>query len=104
MLYRRKPTIVKAEQFDPNRKPWPREITSWENEPARPRDMSWGYMMVKGSRVHVQAGDWVVRWDNRVWLVERNAFNALYEVLPGSEAASANINDLRFTETSNLQS
>lgn len=91
MLFVRKAVIVRAVQFDPHTKPWPTGIKPWDKEETRPRDMSWGWMVVNGNRVHVHAGDWLVYHGDRVWLVERDAFDKLYEVLPGSQEAAANL-------------
>jgi len=91
MLYTRKPVIVKAQQFDPTVKPWPSGVHPWDGEPVRPRDMSWGYVMVNGSRMHIRAGDWLVYGSGRVWVVEQDAFAELYQELPGSAEAAANL-------------
>ncbi len=91
MLYTRKPVIVKAQQFDPTMKPWPPGIHPWDKEPVRPRDMSWGYVMVSGSRMHIRAGDWLVYGSGRVWVVEQDVFAELYQELPGSKEAAANM-------------
>jgi hypothetical protein len=85
MLYTRRPVVVAAVQFDPTVKPWPTGIKPWDKEETRPRDMSWGYMMVNGSRVHVHSGDWLVTHGGRRWLVECDAFDALYATVPPFE-------------------
>ena len=59
-LYRKKPIVIEAEQFNPNAPLWPKGIIPWSQMDIRPRDMSWGYMQTLEGKMHVQAGDWII--------------------------------------------
>ena len=56
-------TIIKAEKFDPNKRPWPVCVTPWASNFIKPGDCSCGYIeTVAGKRKHILAGDWIVRY------------------------------------------
>lgn len=50
--------IVQAEQFNPEKRPWPEQMIPWTD--VRPRDASWGYVKKDGKKLHVWATDWIV--------------------------------------------
>ena len=60
MRYRKKPVEVYAVQFDPHGI-WPACVRPWEGEPSRPKDASWGYIETLEGKMHVQAGDWIIK-------------------------------------------
>ena len=59
--YRKKPVIIEAEQFDPQKQPWPEGVKPWPHPKGyQPRDMSWGYIETLEGDHHVMAGDWII--------------------------------------------
>lgn len=80
MKYQRKPEIVEATQFDPEQKEWPEMIKPWNK--FQPRDMSWGFIETALGKMHVHAGDYVVKVSTgQTILVKEKIFNQLYEPL-----------------------
>lgn len=59
MIKTKKPEIVEAIQFDPEKKEWPKQVRPWDK--IIPRDMSWGFVDTALGRMHIQAGDWIVK-------------------------------------------
>ncbi len=60
--YRKKPVVIDAVQFDPHQRPWPDGVKPWPDEHGiQPRDASWGYIQTLEGRMHVLAGDWIIR-------------------------------------------
>lgn len=55
---------VEAVQFFPM-EIWPEPVKKWTN--YVPRDMSWGYVETERGRVHVLAGDWILKKENGQW-------------------------------------
>lgn len=53
------PEIVEATQFNPEEKEWPKQVRPWNK--IVPRDMSWGFVDTALGRMHIQAGDWIVK-------------------------------------------
>lgn len=84
--YRRRAAAVEAEEFDPERQPWPAGFQPWPNAAGvTPRDLSFGYVLTHQGRMHVWGGDWIVTApDGRRWVVEGDVFADLYE--PAEEA------------------
>ena len=87
--YKRKPVIVEAVRFDPE-KPWPDIMHPWPlPNGAQPRDMSFGYITVGlNSWLHVNAGDWLIyeiNGDKVTWseLVSDEDFKESYERVGG---------------------
>ena len=74
--YRRKPSTIEAEQFWPDKKPWPEGV---EYYPA-PRAYASGFYFldVPAGKFTVSAGDWICRANGCVWVVEKAVFNNLY--------------------------
>lgn len=58
--FRKKPVVIEAVQFDPNKAPWPEGVIAWETHGPRPRDMSWGYIETLEGKMSVIAGDWII--------------------------------------------
>ena len=63
MKYRKKPIVIDAVQFDPQGV-WPAVIIPWKESSVQPRDCSWGYIDTLEGKMHVQAGDWIIRGVN----------------------------------------
>lgn len=59
--FKKKPIIIEAVQFIPHNKPWPKCVISWGDKKYRPRDMSWGYIDTLEGKMHVLAGDWIIK-------------------------------------------
>lgn len=59
MTETKKPEIVEAIQFDPEKKDWPKEVRAWNK--IVPRDMSWGFVDTALGRINIQAGDWICK-------------------------------------------
>lgn len=60
MRYRKKPIVIEAEQFIPNVYV-PEGMHLWPDENgARPKDMTWGYVDTLEGRHHVMAYDWII--------------------------------------------
>ncbi len=59
--FKKKPIVIEAIQFNPQDKPWPECVISWERGKVEPRDMSWGYIDTLEGKMHVQAGDWIIK-------------------------------------------
>jgi hypothetical protein len=57
-LYRKRPIVIEAVQFDPQSHPWPEGVIAWGD--LQPRDMSWGYIDTPEGKMHVIAGDWII--------------------------------------------
>ena len=62
MKFRKKPVVIEAEQFDPNKQPWPAGVT---------RDSRDGHVMdfsvspyyidtLEGRALNVKPGDWII--------------------------------------------
>lgn len=85
--YRKKPVVIDAVQFDPQKKPWPTCITPWRKEypdgdtiQVQPRDMSWGYIETLEGNMHVLAGDWIICGVKGEWYpCKPDIFDATYE-------------------------
>ena len=57
--------IVRAERFDPKKKPWPICVIPWDDINPKPRDCSWGYIITpNGLQKHILAGDWIVTYED----------------------------------------
>lgn len=56
--FRKKPVVIEAVQFDPNGT-WPDCVKPWGS--VHPRDMSWGYIETLEGKMHVMAGDWIIK-------------------------------------------
>jgi hypothetical protein len=84
--YRKKPVIIEAIQFDPHQHPWPEGIKSWDGEPVRPRDMSWGYIQTLEGRMHIIAGDWIITGvAGEKYPCKDSIFKATYELVEDNE-------------------
>lgn len=68
-------------KFDPLKKPWPKEIISWSHEGFQPRDMSWGFVKCGLNKIHIMAGDWVIRMFNDNYICRAKDFPEFYEKL-----------------------
>ena len=56
--YRKKPVVVKAEQFFPNKKPWPEGLESnWDNHPTTSGKVT---IQTLEGRMEVSPGDWII--------------------------------------------
>ena len=55
-LFRKKPVVISAEQFDPNAKPYPDGV---KNDPASPTGFSIGTLESKEGH-EVTPGDWII--------------------------------------------
>lgn len=75
---------VDAEQFDPKGN-WPEEIISWDSAGYKPRDMSHGYIQRGSERVHVFAGDWIVREGDWITVHRPSEFEKNYEPVPETQ-------------------
>lgn len=87
--YTPKKSIVNAVQFSPDMEPWPDGVNPWPDENGlRPRDMSFGYMMLFGIRYHVWAGDWIVTGNDPInrtthtYPISKSEFEQDYEEIP----------------------
>lgn len=76
--YRRKPALVESIQFDPASR-WPAGVIPWERANYRPGDRSYGFVQTRYGRVHVQAGDWIVRSSDGVSVCTDEVFQLMYE-------------------------
>lgn len=75
--FKPKHSEVEAVQFDPHGK-WPEVVKPWTE--YVPRDMSFGYIEVMGGRLHIHAGDWIVKDDKGNYSQYNNdLFNKIYE-------------------------
>jgi len=82
--YRKKPIVIEAEQFDPQRRPWPDGVIEWPLDGSQPRDMSWGYIETLEGRMHVIAGDWIITGvKGEKYPCKADIFAATYESLGG---------------------
>jgi hypothetical protein len=80
--YRKKPIVIEAVQFDPHKHPWPEGVISWDDMPYRPRDMSWGFIETLEGKMHVIAGDWIIRGvANELYPCKDAIFIASYELV-----------------------
>lgn len=86
--YRQKYSGVKtaAWQFDSQTpESWPAWFRPWAEEDAQPRDMSWGYVLLKEAMTHVGHGDYVLvsRMPGKDWepwgVMDAEKFASLYE-------------------------
>lgn len=76
--YIRKPAKIKAMPFHPAEKEnWPPEFVPWDRA-NDPKDGSFGYVENKNGNCHVFFMDWICKVSNWTWVVEREAFKALY--------------------------
>ena len=57
--FRKKPIVIEAEQFFPDKKPWPARIEYIEVEDEFGADR-WGYYL-EDSQVKVEPSDWIVK-------------------------------------------
>lgn len=83
--YRSKPVFIEAEQFNYPLSKWVDPVISWNNEPAAPRDMSWGYIRTSlGGKMHVQSGDWIIKdpETSDYSVLSDVVFRATYEEIP----------------------
>jgi hypothetical protein len=78
--YRKRPVIVEAMQFNPGgcvpdgMKLWPDE------NGAQPRDMTFGYIDTLEGRMHVSAGDWIIKGiRGEFYPCKPDIFDATYE-------------------------
>lgn len=89
MKFQKKPVVVEAEQFDPQRQPWPEGVYGVRNGGARvPAGASLGMIdyfqidITYGPSVVVRAGDWIVRDPSVGPIVyEPEIFAATYEAV-----------------------
>ena len=76
--YRRKPLIVDAEQFDPE-KPWPEKVQPWTHG-KEPTSESGGYMELRNGMAVVLAKDWIVKdADGSSYPMRPDAFEQNFE-------------------------
>lgn len=87
MLYQHKPTIVTAEQFDPEKGLVPANVQGFHCAYYIHTEVDNQIMMIK-------PGDWVVRSGEKAWVVESALFPKLYAPVPGAEAAAAAVSFL----------
>jgi len=75
--FKRRTEYVEAAQFFPD-KPLPEGMTLWTN--TIPRDMSWGYVDAVNGRVHILAGDWIIKKVDGTYIVRKpGQFEQLFE-------------------------
>ena len=91
MKYRRKPIIVEAEQFDPNKKPWPTGVeelkANWKGQMARDGGSRFHFFGAALSKI--QVGDWVVTCPGGArYVVPMFDFHDFYEVITEKDLAS----------------
>ena len=84
MKFRRKPVTVEAEQFFPEKKPWPRGIQirlpHWANKSLNPQP-TYGFL-ADGYTAKVEPGDWVVtNQTGERYMVRQALFSQTYEYL-----------------------
>ena len=97
MLFRRRPNIVRAVQFDRYTVPWPDGVNEWEDPITA---FSPGYLVIEGERTPVNDGDWIVTWGKRTWKVEADEFPLLYEPLPGAVESVDPVHELHAVDAS----
>jgi hypothetical protein len=80
--FRKKPIVIEAEQFDPQRHPWPKGVIPWGPNDPRPRDMSWGYVQTLEGKMHVIMGDWIITGiKGEKYPCKADIFEATYEAV-----------------------
>jgi hypothetical protein len=78
--YRKKPVVIEAEQFQPDKFPWPAGVVPWTVDEPRPRDMSWGYINTLEGKMSVIAGDWIITGvKGEIYPCKPDIFAATYE-------------------------
>lgn len=87
MVYQHKPTIVTAEQFDPEKGLVPANVQGVHGCYFINTQVDDQIMMIK-------PGDWVVRSGEKAWVVEGALFPKLYVPVPGAKAAAAAVSCL----------
>ncbi len=85
--YRKKPVVIDAQQFRPNKAQWPDGVIAWSESDIRPRDMSWGYIKTLEGLLHVQADDWIITGiHGEKYPCKPDIFLATYEVVEEESA------------------
>lgn len=86
MKYRKKPEVVEAEQFDPERRPWPDGVlrggmmSMYAGETLRRTWFTWVIRLAAGSYAAVREGDWIVTGvKGEKYAVSDDIFRATYE-------------------------
>ena len=54
--FKKKPVVIEASQFWPDKKPWPEEVVDLHNEVI---EAGWGILTLEGMML-VSPGDWII--------------------------------------------
>jgi len=61
--YKKRPVVIEAVQFDPQKHPWPDGVLPWSQGPQSRKgatETSWGYIQTLEGKMDVIAGDWII--------------------------------------------
>lgn len=86
--FRKKPVVIEAVQFDPNVKPWPEGVASWQSIDPQLEGMSSGFIETLEGRMLVNPGDWIIRGvKGEIYPCKPDIFEATYEPVAGGNHA-----------------
>ena len=75
--FRKRPILVEAEQFFPDRKPWPEGVIDLKNEAI---EEGWGIQTLEGMML-VTPGDWIITGiAGEIYPCKPDIFEATYEL------------------------
>jgi hypothetical protein len=75
--YRKRPIVVEAEQFFPDKRPWPDGVIQCEPDPGQPKDF---VIETLEGPLRVLSGDWIITGiQNEKYPCKPDIFEATYE-------------------------
>lgn len=80
--YRKKPVTVEAEQFWPNKKPWPNGVIMTAVDERDPSKGNHRVICTLGGNIKVSSGDWIITGvKGEKYPCKPDIFHAAYELV-----------------------